>query len=251
MAHELDNRVVLISGGAKGQGAEHARLLAARGARVVIGDISDDEGGQLADELGEAALYVHLDVREQQQWRAAADAAADRFGTLDGLVNNAGVLSIGWAADLPLEQYLHTVEVNQTGTFLGMQAVIPHLRRAGGGTVVNIASTAGLAGDRGLIAYAASKFAVVGMTKVAAMELGVESIRVNAVCPGVVHSDMTSSFRSETMAQLAAQLPLRRFGAPGDVASVVAFLTSDDSAYMTGETVVVDGGRLAGVLPPR
>lgn len=247
---KLENRVVLVSGGARGQGAGHARLLVAHGARVVIGDIADDEGERLADELGEDALYVHLDVREQEQWSRAVRAATDRFGTLDGLVNNAGVLSIGWTAELPLKEYRHTVEVNQTGTFLGMQAVIPQLRRAGGGTIVNVASTAGLSGDRGLVAYAASKFAVVGMTKVAAMELGTESIRVNAVCPGVIHSDMTRGFRAETMDALAAQLPLRRFGTGQEVASVVVFLTGDDSAYMTGETVVVDGGRLAGILPP-
>ncbi len=248
---KLENRVVLVSGGARGQGAAHARLLAAHGARVVIGDILDDEGTALAGELGDSGLHVHLDVREEDDWNRAVTAATERFGKLDGLVNNAGVLTIGYTADLPPEEFRRTIEVNQFGTFLGMRAVIPALRAAGGGTIVNVSSTAGLSGDRGLVAYSASKFAVIGMTKVAAMELGAESIRVNAVCPGVIHSDMTAGFRAETMAALAAQLPMRRFGTAEEVASVVLFFTSDDSSYITGEAAVVDGGRLAGILPPQ
>lgn len=248
---KLDGRVVLISGAAQGQGAEHARLLLAEGAAVVLGDLRDDEGKQLADELGERARYVHLDVREPDDWAAAVRVAVDAFGKLDGLVNNAGVLSIGYAAELPVDQFRHTVDVNQLGTFLGMQAVVPAFRAAGGGTIVNISSTAGLLGDRGLIAYAASKFAVNGMTRVAAMELGVDNIRVNSVCPGVIQSDMTAGFRADIMASLAAQLPLRRFGAPHEVSNLVVFLTSDESSYITGAELVVDGGRLAGILPPQ
>ncbi|NED88994.1 SDR family NAD(P)-dependent oxidoreductase, partial [Streptomyces sp. SID11233] len=133
---KMDGRVVLVSGGARGQGAEHARLLVAEGARVVLGDLLDEEGRAVAEELGEHARFCHLDVRLPQEWARAVETAREAFGALDGLVNNAGVLSIGYAAEMPVEEFRHTVEVNQVGTFLGMQAVVPSLRAAGGGTIV-------------------------------------------------------------------------------------------------------------------
>ncbi|MDC0772602.1 SDR family NAD(P)-dependent oxidoreductase [Streptomyces sp. HD] len=247
---KLDGKVLLVSGGARGMGAAHARTLVSEGAGVVVGDIADEEGRALVDALGERAVYVHLDVTEQDGWKAAVDLAVKRFGRLDGLVNNAGVMLLGRTDDMPVHDYLRTVEVNQLGVFLGMQAVIPALRAAGGGTIVNISSTAGLSGDKYLSAYCATKFAVVGMGRVAALELGPENIRVNTVCPGVIDTDMTNTMNTDAAALIAGTLPQRRFGRPDEVAKAVLFLSSDDSSYVTGTEFVVDGGRLSGISNP-
>jgi len=250
MTGRLDGRVVLVTGAARGMGAAEARLFAAEGARVAVADILDEEAGAVAAELGDRGCAIHLDVRRPEDWRQAVEAVADRFGKLDGLVNNAGVMLLGRLDDMAPERFMETVEVNQLGVFLGMQAAVPALRAAGGGTVVNISSTAGLAGDKFLSAYCASKFAVVGMSRVAAMELGPENIRVNTVCPGMIETDMTHEFNAEATALLARQLPRRRFGTAEEVAAAVLFLTSDESSYVTGTETVVDGGRLAGILAP-
>jgi 3alpha(or 20beta)-hydroxysteroid dehydrogenase len=248
---KLDGRRALITGGARGQGAEAARAFLAEGARVVLADILDDEGKALADELGEGALYLHLDVREQDDWTAAVAAAKDHFGQpVDALVNNAGICEIGTVAEMSADAFMEVVAVNQLGVFLGMQAVVPALREAGGGTIVNISSIDGLIGLKYLSAYCASKFAVTGMTKVAAMELGPENIRVNAVCPGVIRTEMTKDLHEMQDKWLHRTLPLRRLGQVGETASVVLFLSCADSAYVTGTEVVVDGGWLAGHLTP-
>ncbi|SEB30831.1 3alpha(or 20beta)-hydroxysteroid dehydrogenase [Streptomyces misionensis] len=247
---KLDGRVALISGGARGQGAAMARVFTAEGARVVIGDVLDDQGRKVAAELGDAARYVHLDVRDADQWAAAVAAAREAFGRLDALVNNAGVVEIGTVDEMPADAFMRVVEVNQLGVFLGTQAAVPALREAGGGTVVNISSVDGLIGLKYLSAYCASKFAVVGMTRVAAMELGPDGIRVNAVCPGVIRTDMTKDLHEMQVKWLHRTLPLRRFGEADETASVALFLTSDDSSYVTGTEVVVDGGWIAGHLTP-
>src|SRR5689334_22188922 len=177
----LDGKVAIVSGAARGQGEAEARLFVAEGAKVVLGDVLDDVGGKVAESLGDDARYVHLDVANPDDWRAAVDTARSTFGKLNVLINNAGILKVGAIETQPLEEYLSVINVNQVGCFLGMQAVIPAMRDAGGGSIVNTSSVSGLIGTVGLAAYTASKFAIRGMTKVAAMELGHSGIRVNSV----------------------------------------------------------------------
>ena len=186
MAGDLEGKVALISGGARGMGAAEARLFVAEGGRVVIGDVLDDEGKATAAAIGDSAHYVHLDVTQEADWQSVVAETEARFGRLDVLVNNAGVLRFGLLEDTELADYEFVIRINQIGVFLGMKSVVAAMRRAGGGSIVNISSMAGLRGIGGALAYTASKFAVRGMTKVAAIELGSSNIRVNSVHPGGV-----------------------------------------------------------------
>jgi 3alpha(or 20beta)-hydroxysteroid dehydrogenase len=247
---QLAGRVIIISGAARGQGAAAARRFAAEGARVIIGDIRDDEGKQVAGELADRGTYIHLDVRDPAGWAAAVQHGQAAYGRVDGLVNNAGVLAMGTVEQMPEQEFMQVVAVNQLGVFLGMQAVIPALRAAGGGTIVNIASVDGLIGVPMLSAYCASKFAVVGLTRVAAIELGPDRIRVNAICPGVVRTDMVSGLPQRVEDALLDQTPLRRFGEPGEIAALALFLTGHESSYCTGGSFVADGGWTAGEITP-
>src|SRR5207253_249936 len=179
-----EGRVALISGAARGQGEAEARAFVAEGAKVVLGDVLDDLGKQVADDLGDAAVYVHLDVTKQHDWEEAVRVGTSTFGKLDVLINNAGILRTGTIEDMSLDEYMAVINVNQVGCWLGMKAAIPALKAAGGGAIVNTSSTSGFVGMGGLTAYTASKFAVRGMTKCAAMELGHVGIRVNSVHPG-------------------------------------------------------------------
>ena len=245
----LDDKVALITGAARGQGEAEARLLAREGARVVIGDVLAEPGSKIAAELGVAhARFVALDVRDPDAWRGAVLEAEQRFGRLDGLVNNAGISRAGAIETMPLSDYLDVVNTNQVGCFLGMQAAIPALRRAGGGSIVNISSTAGLQGVAGMGAYCASKFAIRGMTKVAALELGRAGIRVNSVHPGTIDTPMVSGpeFAHVDKAAYFAKQTIPRIGTPEEVASLVLFLISDESRFSTGSEFVVDGGVTAG-----
>lgn len=256
---KLDGRTVLISGAARGQGEQEARLFAAEGARVVIADVLDEQGEALAKELGEeTALFVHLDVSQEADWQAAVAAAKGAFGRIDGLVNNAGILRFNELVATPLEEFQQVVQVNQVGAFLGIKTVAPEIEAAGGGTIVNTASYTGLTGMAFVGAYAATKHAVLGLTKVAAVELAAKGIRVNAVCPGAVDTAMTNPAALDPSAdpeeskaavdQLYRKLvPLGRIGRPEEVAALALFLTSQDSSYITGQPFVIDGGWLAGV----
>jgi len=228
-------------------GAVEAALLASEGARVVIADVLDDEGRVTAEALGSSAHFVHLDVTSASEWGAAVDQTEARFGPLSILVNNAGVADGGPIEQMPPEAFRRVLEVNLVGTFLGIQAAIPSLRRAGGGSIVNISSTAGLAGYPLLGAYVASKFGVRGLTKVAALELARDGIRVNSVHPAPIDTPMTAGMDE---ARVTSRQPIPRFGTPEEVARMVLFIVAD-ATYSTGSEFVVDGGLVTGLLPRR
>jgi 3alpha(or 20beta)-hydroxysteroid dehydrogenase len=244
MTARLAGKTALISGGAQGQGAAHGRRLAAEGAAVVLGDILDDAGEAHAHDLrsaGHAAHFLRLDVTDPEDWSAAVRTAEERFGQLDILVNNAGVVRVAPIVDETDDGWQNTMAVNAAGVFFGMRAAIPALRRAEGGLIINIASIYGPVGAPHYIAYTASKGAVIAMTKVAALELAHEGIRGNAICPGPVRSPM-----SEQEGDASVDVtPLRRRAEPDEISAGVAFLASDDAAYVTGTELVIDGGYLA------
>ncbi|MFE7775797.1 SDR family NAD(P)-dependent oxidoreductase [Streptomyces sp. NPDC057445] len=248
---KLDGRVVLITGAARGQGEQEARLFAAEGAKVVLADVLDDQGEALAKEIGQdTARYVHLDVSQEADWAAAVTAAKDAFCRIDGLVNNAGILRFNELVSTPLEEFQQIIQVNQIGAFLGIKAVAPEIEAAGGGTIVNTASYTALTGMSYVGAYAATKHAVLGLTRVAAMELAPKRIRVNAVCPGAVDTPMSNPGGADPDAldEVYRKLvPLGRVGRPEEVARLALFLTGEDSSYITGQPFVIDGGWLAGV----
>jgi 3alpha(or 20beta)-hydroxysteroid dehydrogenase len=244
----LDGKVALISGGARGQGEAEARRFVAEGARVVLGDVLEDECRAVADSLGDAARAVRLDVTQEEDWARAVATALDAFGRLDVLVNNAGIVRTGQLEDMSLADYRAVIDVNQVGTFLGMRAVVRAMRAAGGGSIINISSNAGMEGVQGVIGYVASKWAVRGMTKSAALELGRYGIRVNSVHPGGVATPMIASDDFDSIDQDAVfgAQPIPRVGQPEEIASLVLFLASDEASYSTGSEFVADGGGLAG-----
>ncbi len=238
----VDDKVALISGGARGMGASDARMLVAEGAKVVIGDILDDEGKALADELGDAARYVHLDVTDPEQWKAAVATAVGEFGKLNVLVNNAGTVALGPLKTHDLKKWQQVLDVNLTGTFLGMQAVIDSMEAAGGGSIINISSIEGLRGAPWVHGYVASKWGVRGLTKSAALELAPQKIRVNSIHPGFIRTPMTKHLPDDMV-----MAPLGRPGTPEEVATFVLFLASDESSFATGAEFVMDGGLVADV----
>ena len=233
----VDEKVALITGGARGMGAAHARMLVAEGAKVVIGDILDEPGEALAAELGDAARYVHLDVTDADQWAAAVSTATEQFGLLNVLVNNAGISALGKIGEFDMAKWQKCIDVNLTGTFLGMQAVVASMREAGSGSIINISSIEGMRGATLLHAYVASKWAVRGLTKSAAIDLGKDNIRVNTILPGFIRTPMTKYFPDDMMTA-----PLGRPGQSDEVATFVVFLASDESSFATGSEFVVDGG---------
>jgi 3alpha(or 20beta)-hydroxysteroid dehydrogenase len=249
---DLTGKRALITGAAGGQGAASASRFAASGAQVVVADVRDDAGAALVKSLGAAASYVHLDVSRPEHWAEAVDHATSAMAGIDVLVNNAGIIRTGALLDMPLSDFTDVVAVNQVGCFLGMQAVAPVMRAAGGGSIVNISSVAGLKGVAGAIGYSASKWAIRGLTKTAALELGPYGIRVNSVHPGTIDTDMVNGpeFAAIDRSAYFAGLPVPRIGKPEEVSELVAFLESDASAYITGAEFVIDGGELAGSRRP-
>jgi 3alpha(or 20beta)-hydroxysteroid dehydrogenase len=242
----LEGKVAIITGAARGQGAAAARRFVAEGARVIVADVLDEQGKQLADEIG--ARYCHLDVSSEDDWVDAVRDTMAAFGEVDVLVNNAGILHFSAIAETELVDYQRVIGINQVGTFLGMRAVIPSMTRAGGGSIVNVSSVEGLGGMPYLVAYTASKFAIRGMTKVAAMELGEKGIRVNSVHPGAVDTRMVSDAIGGIevdMSRIGKKVALGRVGQPEDIANLVLFLASDESGYCTGAEFVADGGATA------
>ncbi len=247
----LDGKVALITGGARGMGAAFARRFVAEGADVVIADVLDDDGATLAAELGDHARFVHHDVTSEASWDHAVATTVGEFGALTTLLNNAGILLWNPMHRVTLEDYMKVITVNQVGCFLGMKAAIRPMREGGGGSIVNTSSTSGIEGMAGVISYAASKFAVRGMTKTAAIELGRWGIRVNAVLPGGIETQMSNPFdqpRSE-LEKAYVQNAIPRMGDPSEVAGMMVFLASDDSSFCTGGDFLVDGGYTAGKNP--
>ncbi len=247
---QLDGKVALITGGARGMGAEHVRRFVAEGAEVVFGDVLDDEGKALAAEVGARCHYVHHDVTSESDWTDAVAETVTRYGRLDVLINNAGVLRFQPIKEMTLADFTALMNVNVVGTWLGIKAVTDAMARGGGGSVVNISSVEGFIGAAGLSAYSASKFAVRGLTKSAARELGPSGIRVNSIHPGGIATPMTTQSADAGAGVDAdgffATLPIPRWGTPDEVSPLAVFLASDGSSYCTGSEFVVDGGMLTG-----
>jgi 3alpha(or 20beta)-hydroxysteroid dehydrogenase len=246
MGGRLEGKVALISGGARGQGATEAEMFVSEGARVVIGDVLDDEGKDTAGRIGDDCRYVHLDVTLEEDWQAALQFTIDEFGAPDILVNNAGVFIIRPIAMTSLEDYERVIKINQTGVFLGIKTVAPVMCDNQRGSIINISSIAGLKGTAGTIAYSASKWAVRGMTKCAANEYAGFGVRVNSVHPGIIDTPMADEFKDLGVMDMVRQaIPMGKETGPETVAKLVLFLASDDSHYSTGSEFVVDGGMVA------
>ena len=241
----LDGKVALISGGSKGQGSAEAKLFAQEGAKVVLADILDDEGKKIEAEINETggeAMYLHLDVTSEADWAAAVRAAVDSYGKLDILVNNAGILLRKGVEETSAEEWDRIQDVNSKGVFLGVKAAIPAMREAGGGSIINISSIAGLRGSTST-AYGASKGLVRLLTKSTAVQYGPEGIRCNSVHPGIIETDMTEEMLdSAGREQWLTRTPLRIIADAHDVALGVLYLASDESRYVTGSELVIDGG---------
>jgi 3alpha(or 20beta)-hydroxysteroid dehydrogenase len=242
MAGRLEGKVALISGASKGQGEAEARLFLAEGAAVVLGDVLDTEGEAVAASLGDRARYVHLDVSNEDDWQRAVRTAGDTFGGLDVLINNAGIIRIGMMADVSLDEYMSVINVNQIGCWLGMKSASAVMRS--GGSIINISSMNGVMPGAGIMSYVASKFAIRGMTKAAALELGPKGIRVNSIHPGAILTDMARAGLAGIPGNPLAKLPIPRIGEPEEVARLALFLASDESSYSTGSEFVIDGGWL-------
>jgi cyclopentanol dehydrogenase len=245
MPPRLQGKVALISGGARGMGAAESRLFTREGARVVIGDVLETEGKAVADEIGGPAVFTRLDVTRENDWTRAVALAVERFGRLDVLVNNAGIGAAGRIEDTTAEAWDRVMEINAKGVFLGTRAAIPAMRRGGGGSIVNISSQLGLVGmDDSSPQYTASKGAVRLLTKTTALQYAREGIRANSVHPGPIVTPMTERRRADpaTYQRMLSRIPLGRYGQAEEVAYAVLYLASDESAFVTGSELVIDGG---------
>ena len=239
----LDGRVALVTGGARGQGAAEATLFASEGAAVVLTDVLDKEGNETAATIG--GSYLHQDVTSEDEWRTIVQEVVRQHGKIDVLVNNAGIYMSGALTEMPLEDYRRIIDVNQVGVFLGMKHVAPVMIDDGSGSIVNISSIAGFRGGRGSIAYGASKWAVRGMTKTAAQELGQHGIRVNSIHPGLIDTAMLQQVPGIDSGGLDAfnrSIPLGRVAEADEVAKLALFLASDESSYCSGAEFLIDGG---------
>ena len=246
----LAGKVILVTGAARGLGEVVARGGVEQGAKVMLVDINDERGLAVATALGDSAVYAHLDVREKADWGNAVALAQSHFGHLDVLVNNAAILRAGSLETFAVEDFREVVEVNQIGPFLGMQAVVPAMRAAGRGSIINVSSTDGVQGMGGVIAYGASKWALRGMTKIAAQELGPLNIRVNSVNPGGILTEMSNGISVPGIElngdEVRMRWALNRFGRLEEVANVILFLASEEATYTTGADIACDGGSTIG-----
>ena len=243
----LAGKVAIVTGGARGMGEATVRLLVEEGARVLIGDVLDDPGQALANELGDSAAYKHLDVSQKSDWLSAVQVV-EQLGPLSVLVNNAAIIFQKTIADTTEEDFMKIVSVNQLGVFLGMQSVFPSLKANGGGSIINVSSIDGLQSKNSLVAYSSTKWAVRGMTKAAAMEMGKFNIRVNSVHPGGIYTAMHGSdfISQEDADKFYQNHAIPRVGLPREVAALTAFLASDEAGYITGQTISVNGGMYMG-----
>ncbi|MDG2025995.1 MAG: glucose 1-dehydrogenase [Acidimicrobiales bacterium] len=256
---QLDERTTIITGAARGTGAATARRFVAEGANVLLADVLDDLGAEVAAELGDSAVYQRLDVREPDEWAAAVATCTDRFGGVNVLVNNAAVLDVGAIADTDPDVVRRVVMVNQVGPYLGIQAVIGAMREAGGGSIVNVASIDAIEGSNGVAAYTSSKWGMRGLTKAAAIELGMYAIRVNNVCPGGGSTEMVEPFVAAAMERLKdrterlpdrPQRPFHRSADLDDIANAILWLATDESSCVSGIDLTVDGAFTAGKVEP-
>ncbi len=241
MSMSLDAAVAIVTGAARGMGAEHVRGLVAAGAKVLATDVLDDQGRALADELGDAVMYRHLDVADPEGWETIVAQAEEAWGPVKVLVNNAGIVMFGPIDTLSPSDWQRTIDINLTGVFLGMHAVVPSMKRANGGAIVNISSTAGLQGYANLGAYVASKWGVRGLTKTAAIELGPSNIRVNSIHPGPIRTPMTDGLSLD----MVASQPIARIGECEEVTAMLMFILQE-ATYSTGHEFVIDGGTIIG-----
>jgi 3alpha(or 20beta)-hydroxysteroid dehydrogenase len=241
----LSGKVAIITGAANGQGAAAARLFVKSGAKVVVADVAIVPGRAVADELGGGGYFAEHDVTSSESWTGVVRSAIDRFGKIDVLMNNAAIYDWKTLSDTDEALYERMWRVNQLGVFLGMKAVVEPMRRQGGGSIINVSSIGGMGGYPGIFAYATTKWAIRGMTKCAARDLGSLGIRVNTILPGVIDTQMIAHLPQATKDGWLATMPLGRIGTPTDVAQVAVFLASDASAYMTGAELVVDAGMAA------
>lgn len=245
----LDGRVAIITGAARGQGEAEARRFVEEGAKVIVADVLDDAGRAVAESIGDAARFEHLDVTDEDGWRAVVAAAEEAFGPVTTLVNNAGILAFAPVNRQDTAEFRRVLDVNVVGQFLGIKTVARSMAKAGGGAIVNISSNAGMEGLPMLAAYSSSKWAIRGLTRSAAIDLGRLNIRVNSVHPGGVDTPMTrgeATTVDNEMGKFYDRLPIKRIGTVDDIAAMVAFLVSDEASYITGAEFVVDGGHLAG-----
>ncbi|MBJ22149.1 MAG: glucose 1-dehydrogenase [bacterium] len=250
MAGRLDGKVAIITGGARGQGEAEARLFAAEGARVVVADVLEELGRAVASSIGEAARFERLDVSSEEDWTRVVGVAVDHFGSLTTLVNNAGIVAFSAFEETSLEEYMRVINVNQVGTFLGMRSSIAALSEAGGGSIVNVASVEGIRGSNGLVSYGSSKWAIRGLSKIGSVEFARRGIRVNTLLPGSVATPM-SALPPDTEVDsqaIVADRPIQRAGTPEELAQAALFLAADESSYISGAELVVDGAWTAGSL---
>lgn len=243
---KLDNKVAIVTGGARGIGEDTVRAFAAEGAKVVFTDILEEDGQRIADELGADVTFAQQDVADEARWAEIVELTESTYGKVDVLVNNAGVLIVKDIEDTTVEEFNRLVFVNQTSQFIGMKAVLPAMRRAGGGSIVNMSSAGAFIGTPGNVAYGATKWAIRGMTKTAAMEFAKDNIRVNSVHPAIILTPMIATDESkEIVDQVAASLPMGRGATGAEVAAMNVFLASDDASFSTGSEFLIDGGLTA------
>jgi 3alpha(or 20beta)-hydroxysteroid dehydrogenase len=252
----FDSRTVIVTGGARGMGATHARGFVDEGANVVIADILEQEGRALAGELGEHAIFSRLDVTSETDWAATVIAAEDAFGPVSVLVNNAGIVRFGRIEETDPAVWRQVIEINLNGSYLGIRAVASSMRKAGGGAIVNISSGAGFTATFGLAAYVASKWAVRGLTKTAALELGADNIRVNSIHPGAIRTPILAEHAPDAAAMAATMAgagvglsAIPRIAEPDEITRMVLFVASDDASFSTGSEFIADGGLLLGPVP--
>jgi 3alpha(or 20beta)-hydroxysteroid dehydrogenase len=244
------NRTVIVTGGARGLGASHARGFIKEGANVVIADVLEQDGRKLAGELGEHAIFSHLDVTSDAEWAATVAAAEDAFGPVSVLVNNAGIVRFGPIAETEPAAWRQVIDINLTGTYLGMRAVVSSMRKAGGGAIVNTSAGAGMSATFGLAAYGTSKWGVRGLTKTAALELARDNIRVNSIHPGNVRTPMVGGSDAEAVGAGAVRdLAIPRIAEPEEITRLVLFVASDEASFSTGSEFIADGGQLLGPVP--